>query len=70
MKLSGIDEVKNLHHHKDVEDKSKMTRTDFGGIMDHFVIIRATDSVISATSNSPTNHAIQPLILRMPEKHS
>ena len=68
MDLSAINEVENLHHHKGIEDKSKMPRIYPSIVVDSLIVLASSNGNKTTAPNVASDFPIFPLPLRMASK--
>lgn len=70
MQFPRIDEIEDLHHDKCVEDEGEMPGICPCCLEDSLIVVAATDSVESSTSNCPSHYSIVPFIFRVVIEYS
>lgn len=70
MKFASVEEIKDLHHHKRIEDEGKVSWVKFVGIEDIVVVNVSIDVVESSTADCTSNHTVVPLVLRITGENS
>ncbi len=64
MEFFGVEEVKDLHHHKGVEDEGKVSREDPELPVTIFIVVITIDKLHPTAPDMPSNNPILPLAFR------